>query len=116
MLFVKHLKIMKVNFSYRKTLCLNKEVQVLELFDANDFDYQHGMFKLTMKLNGTTCMPHPPSPPFVINPLSNQDVMFNCDNISHIGYQLPRICKIIDLNMVQVVGSVKDKICLCVLA
>jgi hypothetical protein len=51
---------MKVDFSYGKTLCLNKEVQVLELFDANDFDYQHGMFKLSMKLNGTTCMPPPP--------------------------------------------------------
>jgi hypothetical protein len=91
-LFVKHLKIMKVDFSYGKTLCLNKEVQVLELFDANDFDHQHGMFKLTMKLNGTT-WPPPPPPPFVINPLSNQDVMLNCDNNSHIGYQLPKICK-----------------------
>jgi hypothetical protein len=89
-LFVKHLKIMKVDFSYGKTLCLNKEVQVLELFDVNDFDHQHGMFKLTMKLNGTTC---PPPTHFVINPLSNQGVMPNCDNISHIGYQLPKICK-----------------------
>jgi hypothetical protein len=81
---------MKVDFSYGKTLCLNKEVQVLELFDANDFDYQHGMFKLSMKLNGTTCMP---PPPFVINPFPNQDVMLSCDNISYIGYQLPKICK-----------------------
>jgi hypothetical protein len=43
-----------------------KNVIVQKLLNAIDFDCQHGMFKLTMKSNATTCM----VTPFNTNPLT----------------------------------------------
>jgi hypothetical protein len=41
-------------------------VIVQEVLNVNDLDCQHGMFKLTMKSNATTCM----VTPFDTNPLT----------------------------------------------
>jgi hypothetical protein len=58
------LRFLKITFCYNKTHKADmKIVMVQELLNANDLDYQHNMFKLTMKSNVTTCV----IPPFDMN-------------------------------------------------
>jgi hypothetical protein len=42
----------------------DQDMMVGELFNANDLDFQQGMFKFTLKSNASTCM----APPFDLNP------------------------------------------------
>jgi hypothetical protein len=44
----------------------DQDMMVSELFNANDLDWQQGMFKFTLKSNASTCM----APPFDLNPLT----------------------------------------------
>jgi hypothetical protein len=63
--FPKHLVVIKIVFFSNKTLLLDGvETFVPKVLNASDLDSQHGMFKLTMKLNVAACM----APPFDSNP------------------------------------------------
>ncbi len=62
---IKHLQVIKSVFCLGKAHKANDQDMIVgELFNANDLDYQHNMFKLTMKSNATMCI----APPFDLNP------------------------------------------------
>jgi hypothetical protein len=69
-------------------------VIVQELLNAIDFDCQHGMFKLTMKLNATTCM----VTPFDTNPLTKMWCPMTRFQI--LPSNFPEYVKLVELAMV----------------
>ncbi len=63
--YIKHLQVIKLAFCLGKAHKVDDQDMTMgELFNANDLDCQHNMFKLTMKSNATMCM----APPFDLNP------------------------------------------------
>jgi aspartate/glutamate racemase len=76
--FANHIQVFKIVFCCGKTIHKvdEQEVQMHKLLYATNFDYQQGMFKLSMKSNPITCM----VPPIDTNPLTKMWCL-NCDSI-----------------------------------
>jgi len=96
-IFPKHLEVITTSFYFRKALLLDGvETFVSKVLNASDFDSQWGMFKLTMKLNATTCM----APSFNTNPLTRIWCLVITTQI--LIYNFLEIMKLVELAMVQI--------------
>jgi len=108
--FRKHLEVVKTSFCYNKISTLNgQEVQVFEIFNVRDLEYQQGLFKLIMKSNATTCM----GPPFDTNLPTKMWRLMTTFHILITSF--PKYVKLVKLAMVQMVGSVEDERCFFIL-
>ncbi len=86
----------------------DQDIMLGELFNASDLDCQQGMFMVIMKSNVVACM----APPFNLNPLTK---MWRLSS-RVFSFSFPKYVKLVELVMVQIVGSVEDERCLSILA
>jgi hypothetical protein len=72
----------------------DQDMMVGELLNANDLDYQQGMFKFTMKSNAAACM----APPFDLNPLTKMWCLVTTFRVFSSSF--PEYLKLVELAMV----------------